>query len=692
MGLTNKSTGLNTITNDFVYKDNDSDIVIGLIGNPNVGKSTIFNALTGMKQHTGNWTGKTVTSTYGKFNYNDENFILVDLPGTYSLTPNSKEEEITRDFIAFFNPMVTVIVIDATNIERNLNLVLQTMEINNNVILCINLIDEAEKNNININLMELENELRIPIITTNARNNIGLDKLVREIYKKSLQKDFTFKKINYSADIEESVSNIEKYLNKIFKSYNNRWLSIKLLTDDSILESVNKYLNYDIENDNVLLDIIKREKCKYNEINNLITKRIFFEAERIFIKTVHQGNNNLKRQNKLNKLLTSRTTGIPIMILLFMSILWITIKGANYPSQILSNILFSFEPNIYNFFKLLNIPHWITEPFVFGIYRTLSWVISVMLPPMAIFFPLFTLLEDLGFLPRLAFNMDKLLNKSCAHGKQSLTMCMGFGCNACGVIGTRIIDSKRERLIAILTNNFVPCNGRFPILITLISIFFSSSSITSTLFLTILILLSIIISLFASKLLSKTILKGLPSSFILEMPPFRKPQFGKVIVRSFLDRTLFVLGRAIIVAAPTGLIIWCLSNIYIGDVTILRHISFYLDPFAKLFGLDGIILLAFILGFPANEIVIPIIIMAYMSESKLTNLDISTLKTLLINNGWTYVTALCTMIFSLMHFPCGTTCLTIKKETGSFKWTSIAILLPTIIGLTLCFIINLLFN
>ena len=315
---------------------------------------------------------------------------------------------------------------------------------------------------------------------------------------------------------------------------------------------------------------------------------------------------------------------------------------------------------------------------------------------MAIFFPLFTLLEDSGFLPRIAFNLDKLFNKAKCHGKQALSMCMGFGCNACGVIGCRIIDSPRERLIAILTNSFVPCNGRFPSLIAIITMFFALGSFTtlkSALLLTIIIIISIIVTLLISKLLSNTILKGLPSSFVLEMPPYRKPQILKVIVRSIFDRTLFVLGRAISIAAPAGLIIWIMANININGNSILYYCSNFLDPFAKLFGLDGTILMAFILGFPANEIVIPIIIMSYLQTATLTDYSsLIELKTLLINNGWTNITAICMLIFTLFHFPCSTTMLTIKKETNSKFWTLVSFILPTIVGLIICFIINFIFK
>lgn len=690
MGLTKKSMGFNLKESE-VYKDNESDIIIALMGNPNVGKSTIFNALTGLNQHTGNWTGKTVAKAIGKFNYNDEDFILVDLPGTYSLSSDSKEEEIARDFICYSKPMVTVVVVDATSLERNLNLVLQITELTNNVVLCVNLIDEAEKKNICIDIEALEKELNIPVIKTSARSNNGLDKLVKCIYKYSIYNTILPNRIKYNDEIENSISVIKSYLDKIFENINTRWLSIKLLSDDKIYESLKENLNYDIYEDKTLLAIIENEKSKFIDIKKEIIKKLVLESERIYIKSVTINNVNYnKRDRKIDKILTSKLTGIPIMLLLFGFIFWLTIVGANYPSELLSNVLFKFESILYNVLSYLNIPIWIKDPVVYGIYRTLAWVISVMLPPMAIFFPLFTLLEDSGYLPRIAFNMDNLFNKCSSNGKQSLTMCMGFGCNACGVVGSRIIDSKRERLIAILTNNFVPCNGRFPTLITLIAIFFTTSTITSSLLLVLLIMLGIIATLLVSKLLSKTILKGMPSSFILELPPYRKPQIGKVIVRSIFDRTLYVLGRAIVVAAPMGLVIWLLSNISINGISMLKTISDFLNPFANIFGLDGVIMLSFILGFPANEIVIPIAIMTYMQESMLTSLDISSLKLLLIDNGWTIITALSTMIFCLFHFPCGTTCLTIKKESGSIKWMILSIILPTIIGLTLCFIINIL--
>lgn len=312
-------------------------------------------------------------------------------------------------------------------------------------------------------------------------------------------------------------------------------------------------------------------------------------------------------------------------------------------------------------------------------------------PAMAIFFPLFTLLEDAGYLPRIAYNLDKPFKRCCACGKQALTMCMGFGCNAAGVIGCRIIDSPRERLLAILTNNFVPCNGRFPTLIAVLTMFFVGTaggffdSVLSAVLLTAAIVLGVVMTLLITRLLSKTVLKGMPSSFTLELPPYRKPQIGKVIVRSIFDRTLFVLGRAVCVAAPAGLLIWLMANVTVGDATILNHCADFLDPVGKLMGLDGVILLAFILGLPANEIVVPIIIMTYMAQGSILELsDLAAMRALFVDHGWTWITAISMMLFSLMHWPCSTTLITIKKETGSWKWTGVSFLIPTVCGIVCC--------
>ena len=432
---------------------------------------------------------------------------------------------------------------------------------------------------------------------------------------------------------------------------------------------------------------------KDQSVEDIIIKSIIKEAERIGNKVVTGGEEYTDTQRKIDKILVSKSTGIPIMIMTLLVVLWITITLANYPSEMLANMFAHGEIYIRDFFSGLNLPSWISGILIDGIYVTLAWVISVMLPPMAIFFPMFTLLEDLGYLPRIAFNLDKCFKKCCACGKQALTMCMGLGCNAAGIIGCRIINSPRERIIAILTNAFMPCNGRFPMLISIAAIFIGGISVgikesfISAITVTVVIILGVLMTLLVSKILSKTILKGMPSNFILELPPYRKPQVGKVIVRSIFDRTLYVLGRAIVIAAPAGAVIWIFSNIMIGDSSILTICADYLSPLANAIGVDGYILMAFILGLPANEIVMPIIIMSYLRATTMLELDnLYELKELLVANGWTILTAINVMILCLMHYPCGTTLWTIKQETKSFKWTALSFLIPTVAGIVICFI------
>ncbi len=703
MGLTSSSTGIKTLDNTLIIKkQNPNERIIALAGNPNVGKSTVFNEITGLNQHTGNWPGKTVTNAIGKYNYKGINYTLVDIPGTYSLMAHSVEEEVARDFICFGESDVTVVVCDATCLERNLNLVLQTIEISDNVIICLNLMDEANRKNIKIDLKQLETKLGVQVVPTNAHNKESLNKLIDSIANiQKYKKTHTPIKIEYTYEIEKAIEILEAIVTeKLNSKLNSRWITLRLLEGDkNIIESINKYLGYNINEDLIISKKLKEAKnflsSKSINLEDAIISKIINLAENICKDCVYFDNNYNNMDRKIDKILTSKYTGIPIMLFLLFIIFWITITGANYPSQIISTALFWLQDRFIEFFIYIGTPKIIYEILILGIYRVVAWVVAVMLPPMAIFFPLFTLLEDLGYLPRVAFNLDKHFKKCCACGKQALTMCMGFGCNAAGIIGCRIIDSPRERLIAIITNNFIPCNGRFPVLITLITIFFVGStsglfqSFLSALLLTSVIILGILMTFLVSKTLSKTILKGIPSSFTLELPPFRKPQVGKIIIHSIFDRTLFVLARAVSVAVPAGLIIWIMANLNINGITLLTHTANFLDPFAKLLGLDGVILIAFILGFPANEIVIPIIIMAYTSTGTLIEMDnLTELKNLLINNGWTWVTAINTMLFSLMHWPCSTTCLTIKKETQSLKWTLIAFVVPTIAGIMICFTFN----
>lgn len=705
MGLTKNSTGFKAANTDLILKKPaPENRIIALAGNPNVGKSTVFNSLTGLNQHTGNWPGKTVASARGVCRYNGRNYVLVDIPGTYSLMPHSAEEEVARDFICFGRLDAVIVVCDATCLERNLNLVLQTIEITQNVVVCVNLMDEAKRKKIHIDLETLSKRLGVPVIGTVARKKRSLDRLMQAV-------DVVLKKsessrpvrVDYGRQIEQAVEELTPLLiHKFGSTINPRWLALRLLDEDKTLAvPLKDFLKTDIYGDKLIAEKLNSIRLKLEQdgisregLRDRIVKALILTAEEICRGVVSYDKKTYNSDDRrIDRLLTSRRAGIPIMVLMLLVVFWITITGANYPSGVLAGILFWVQDRLSDVFMRFNLPDWLHGALVLGVYRVLAWVVSVMLPPMAIFFPLFTLLEDLGYLPRVAFNLDKYFKKCCACGKQALTMSMGFGCNAAGVIGCRIIDSPRERLIAVLTNSFVPCNGRFPTLIAILAMFFVGTSgglfnsVLSAALLTLLILLGVGMTFAVSLLLSKTVLKGVPSSFTLELPPYRRPQIGRVIVRSVFDRTLFVLCRAAAVAAPAGLIIWIMANVTISGNTLLAHCSGFLDPFGRLLGMDGVILLAFILGFPANEIVIPIIIMSYMSIGTIAEFeDLLSLKQLLVENGWTWITAVSTMLFSLFHWPCSTTCLTIRKETRSFKWTAVSFALPTVVGMAVCFL------
>ena len=608
---------------------------VALAGNPNVGKSTVFNALTGSRQHTGNWSGKTVACAEGRLR--GGGLTLTDLPGTYSLRAHSEEERAAREFLVSGQACAVVLVADAGCLERSLILALQVLEVQKNAILCLNLMDEAAKKGIEIDAAALERELGIPVIPCAARQGKGLHELEAAIRRAAAGENETHPTaIRYPAMDED-------------------------LTEE--------------------------------QRDDIATAAAALRAEEIALTCVRQPECACARDDRADDVILSRRFGVPLMLLLLAGVFYITLFGANVPSEWLSTHLLALGTPFAGALAKLGLPPFFVSMLIDGLWRVLATVVSVMLPPMAIFFPLFTLLEDAGYLPRVAFQLDHAFQCARASGKQSLTMCMGFGCNACGVTGCRIIDSPRERLIAILTNSFAPCNGRFPLLIFLCSVFFAGSAAGGALLLTGVIAASVGLTLLVSRILSATVLRGEAVSFALELPPYRMPQIGRVIVRSVRDRTLFVLARAAAVAAPAGVLIWILANVQIGNTAILSHITAFLDPAARVFGIDGVILLAFILGFPANELVMPLIVMGYLSSGTIASgVDFASFRALLLANGWTVQTALCTLVLTVAHAPCSTTCLTILRETRSAKWTLAAVMIPAGIGLALCILIHCMFT
>lgn len=675
--------------------------VIALAGNPNVGKSTVFNALTGLHQHTGNWSGKTVGTAEGRFRHGKKEIRLVDLPGAYSLTADSAEEEVARDFLCFEHPDAAVVICDACCLERNLIFAIQVAQIIPKTMLCVNMMDEARHRGIKIDLDALSKETGIPAVGVSAARYEGLDELEENMIKLVEGRLHTvFIPVRYPKAIENAVESLAPVLARKY-GIKAVFPVIKLIENEHGFVSAFERRFGEIASDPELTGAIGKAArimrdggITKKNVSDRVAACAVLRAEEICLSAVDASEQKaVRRDGKIDSVLTGGIWGIPVMLLLFAGIFWITVSGANYPSQWIASGFAIAEEWLCKGLSAINAPPVLADIIVNGVWRVLSWVVSVMLPPMAIFFPLFTLLEDLGYLPRVAFNLDRSFKAAGACGKQALTMCMGLGCGAVGVTGARIIDSPRERLIAIITNCFVPCNGRFPAIIAIVSMFLTSgskfSSLISALIMTGTISLSVLMTLVVSRILSKTVLKGVPAGFTLELPPYRIPRIGKVILRSVLDRTLVVLGRAVVVALPAGIIIWACSNINIGQETVLKTVATAIDPFARLFGMDGNVLFGFILALPANEIALPIMAMGYSGGALAEISSLETTAALFYANGFGTVNAICTLVFILFHWPCATTILTIWKETKSIKWTVLSVIVPLLTGLSLCFFINI---
>ncbi len=645
-----------------------------LIGNPNVGKSSLFNILTHKNQHTGNWTGKTVENALGEFSYQDVHWTIIDLPGTYSLIGESEEEKIASEFIFKKDYDIALVVADATNLERSLTLILEVIDVVPNVIVALNLMDEAKKRNIVIDLKKLSKLLGVPVISTSMKDKSGIEELCDALNHFTQNKPI---KIEHSQKIKNYITWIQSKMNV------SNGEALYYLRDHKISE--------DLElKEQKILQFYKH----YISRIEIIESYHHYE-KKIIQKVLNRKNEQVKKEDEfLNHLLTHKKTSFLVISLLVFFLLFLTIYLSNLPSEWLFQFFESLEKPFMKIFQFL--PNFLLEPLIYGGYRTLYWVVSVMLPPMMIFFPLFALLEDYGLLPRIAFDLDKPFSKCGSCGKQSLTMCMGLGCNAVGVTGARIMESKKMRILSILTNVFIPCNGRFPAMIAIISMFFIQDrsflgSLLASFILLCIIFGGILITFIITKILSFFILKEEKPMFILELPSFRKPKIFKTIKNAWKDKVLHVLKRAMVVSFPAGLLIYFLANYKIGEISIFESIVHFLNPFGLLVGLDGVILLAFLLGLPANEIVIPILLLGYSSSGLLMEYEsLESLKMVLVQNHWTILTAINFLILSLCHFPCATTILTIKKETGSWFYTFLAFVIPTLTGLFFCFLIHFL--
>ena len=689
---------------------------IALAGNPNTGKSTVFNALTGLRQHTGNWPGKTVTRAEGSFSFHDQRYRIIDLPGTYSLLSTSEDEEVARDFILFGKPDVTVIVVDASRLERNLSLALQILEITDKAVLCLNLMDEARRHHITIDTRTLSRDLGIPVVATSARTKEGIPDLLFAI-EEVVSGKFQTKKQTYidlPKENAEAIAELQSALSELNPELpNTRWLAMRLIEGDESVQKGVEEGTFSAENNPEKQSRVLRIADEYHKIlgdsyRNDLVEAIYAQATTLINASVNTdfSARSFRIDRAIDRVVTHKIWGFPIMFLLLAGVLWITIIGANYPSQWLSDLFVGWlYPLLKDGANALHFPWWLSGFLIDGVYLATTWVISVMLPPMAIFFPLFTLLEDFGYLPRVAFNLDKLFRTAGAHGKQALTMSMGFGCNAAGVVATRIINSPREKLIAIITNNFSLCNGRWPTQILIATLFIGAlvpkqwSGTVAMLAVIGIAVLGIVFSFLTSWLLSKTLLKGESSFFVLELPPYRPPRFFQTLYTSLIDRTLIVLWRAIVFAAPAGAVIWLICNLQIAQQPIALWLIQGLDPIGVFIGLNGVILLAYIVAIPANEIVIPTVLMlttmvlgqTAVGEGAGVLMEASTSQVgvLLHAGGWTLLTAVNLMLFSLLHNPCSTTIYTIYKETHSKKWTLIATLLPVLYGIVVCFLVTL---
>jgi ferrous iron transport protein B len=678
---------------------NEKRIVVGMAGNPNVGKSAIFNALTGSRQHVGNWPGKTIERAEGVFHHGDWEIHLVDLPGTYSLAAQSPEEIISRDYILSGEPDLVVNVVDATSLERNLNLTLQILELTDQVVVALNLMDEVRRQGWEIDVGALEAALGVPVVPTVATEGEGLPQLaaaLREVAEGRRQLHPA--SVDYGLTVEGHAQSLEADLDSLGVDGRRRWVALRLLEDDPEIVEAFKEGNLSdccLREDapsvsSEALQAVLRRAARLREATHpdarveIVRRRYEFAHD-----VVHGAVRRLRPveeslTERVDRIVTHRLWSWPIMLAILVAVLWVTIQGANVPSSWLEGAFGWLAQVTRGLLLGINAPWWVVGSLVDGLIVGTGTVIAVMLPPMVIFFTAFNLLEDIGFIPRVAFNLDRLMRAVGSQGKHTLVAMMSFGCNVTGVLTSRIIENAKDRIVAIITSPLILCNGRFGAGLALIILFFGNRALPVTL---IYLAISVGAMLLATWVLNQLLFQQEPGGFVMELPPYRRPKWGQVIWRTLIHQVGHTMGRAVMIAAPATLLIWLLGNLPPGapfERTAIGWLVRTLAPLGRPFGLTGEMLTALLFTLPAKEIVVPSLAMTYGLQATLV--DSEAILDYLAQT-WTPLVAFSFLTFFMLYLPCLVTVWATWKETRSLKWMLMSLLVPLVTASLVTFLV-----